>query len=98
MEIDFPSVGQLLAAVPVLGLVLALLNVWMSSRNERRRSQPVVIVHKRGDLVFAEQVERWVAQCVLKNEGGGPVRLDVLPERPPRRPQGQGRPGPPVQS
>src|SRR4051794_13119472 len=71
MEIDFPSVGQLLAAVPVLGLALALLNTWIGSRNERRRSQPVVIAHGRGHVLYARQVECWTAHCVLKNEGGG---------------------------
>jgi hypothetical protein len=35
-SVDLPSVGQLLAAVPVIGAMAALLNVWVSTRNERR--------------------------------------------------------------
>jgi hypothetical protein len=73
VDIDFPSVGQLLAAVPVLALAIALANVWVSTRNERRRTQPVVIAHARGHVLFVASVECWVARAVLKNEGGGPA-------------------------
>jgi hypothetical protein len=61
--IEFPSVGQLVAVVPVIGVLIALLNVWVSTRNERRRSQPVVIAHGVGSRRFAEKVAAFVPVC-----------------------------------
>jgi len=73
VDIEFPSVAQLLAAAPVLGLLIPLATVWLSARAERRRSQPVVIVHKRGHVLPGKDVGHWAVGCVVKNEGGGPA-------------------------
>jgi hypothetical protein len=71
--IDFPSVAQLLAAVPVIAALAALLNVWVSTRSERRRSQPVVIAHEWGPRKSAKNPADYYFDTYLKNEGGGPA-------------------------
>ena len=40
--------------------LIALLNVGVSTRNERRRSQPVVVVHGVGSRRFAEGLAAFV--------------------------------------
>src|SRR4051812_44942172 len=46
---DLPPANELwkyaLAAVPLGALLVAMTNAWLAARNERRRSQPVVIAH-----------------------------------------------------
>jgi hypothetical protein len=70
---DLPSAAQLLAAVPVIAATAALLNVRVLTRNERRRSQPVVVVHPRGRPSGQSDPSQWCVMCVLRNEGGGPA-------------------------
>lgn len=63
----------LLAAVPVGLLVAAAVNVWLSARNERRRTQPVLIAHEVRGAPFAGELGGWVYRSYLTNEGGGPA-------------------------
>jgi hypothetical protein len=65
---DFPSTTQLLAAVPVIGALAALLNVAVATRNERRRTQPIVIARRD-----ASSEEGPGHPIRLVNEGEGPA-------------------------
>jgi hypothetical protein len=75
--LDLPSLNDLwkiaLAVVPIGLLLAALTNAWLSARNERRRSQPVVIAHDEGGKPFSGEMGGWVTRSCLTNEGGGPA-------------------------
>lgn len=60
-----------LAAAPVVALLIGGAQAWLSARNERRRTQPVVICHERRSREFSANPGAWVAQVWLSNEGGG---------------------------
>jgi hypothetical protein len=66
--------------VPVGLLVIAAVSAWLSARNERRRTQPVVICNERASRTFSRDSVKWVTAVYLTNEGGGPafnVRLGL---------------------
>ena len=64
------------AAGTGLAAVAALIGVWFSQANERRRSQPIVIAHETSSRRFARDSENgaaWVVEAYLTSEGDGPA-------------------------
>jgi hypothetical protein len=62
----------LLAAAPLVGASFAGVNAYLNARNERRRSQPVVIAHEhRSALPDKDRPAEWVAEAWISNAGGG---------------------------
>jgi hypothetical protein len=58
------------AAVPVGLLLIAAINAWLSARNERARTQPVVICHESSSRSFSNHPDgAWVARVYLTNDG-----------------------------
>lgn len=74
---DWLAAATVALAVATLLLVLfTAVSVWLAGRSERRRTQPIVIVHGMGSTRFADDgreggelaLDAW-----LSNEGGGPA-------------------------
>src|SRR3954471_14124547 len=55
--------------------LFALLNVLVNARNERRRSQPIVVAHeaRRRHFTDSHQEGFWAVDAYVTSEGSGPA-------------------------
>lgn len=87
-----------LASVPLIAVLIAGTNAWLAARNERRRTQPVVITNEWRKRTFSDKAEAWTAAIYLTNESIGTafnVRCGLLMKGfsfPFRGPSSEGRP------
>lgn len=57
--------------VGIGGLLAAVMNVWLSVVNERKRTQPIVMTHQIGVRRFSERTHRFAVDVYITNEGSG---------------------------
>jgi hypothetical protein len=69
------KVQVVVASIAALTALIALTNVIVQLRNERRRTQPIVVAHGHGGRRFAPQssAAAWVVDAYLTSEGAGPA-------------------------
>lgn len=62
-----------IAALAALAALIALVNVWITSVNERRRSQPIIVAHEERGRHFAPSTTRsmWAVDAYLTSDGDG---------------------------
>lgn len=73
------TVGLVASAFAILGVIAAIVQIFLTQANERRRTQGIVIAHETRSRHFA-QGGGWKVEAHLTNEGQGPafnVRLGV---------------------
>lgn len=63
------------ACVPAVAATAAVAAVLVNPRNERRRTQPIVIAHERSPRRFAPGASgaAWAVEAYLTNDGAGPA-------------------------
>lgn len=63
------------AGIPGVAAFAAVMTVRLNIRNERRRTQPIVIAHEESPRRFARDGEQaaWVVTAYLTSEGAGPA-------------------------
>lgn len=69
------KIQLVIASITALAALIALANVVVQLRNERRRTQPIVIAHEAGSRRFAttSSPAAWVVDAYLTSEGAGPA-------------------------
>jgi len=67
------TISVVVGAVVLLGVVVAIFNVWTSFIQERRRTQPIVISHERHGRRLTDKSDYFGVGGYLTNEGGGPA-------------------------
>jgi hypothetical protein len=64
--------GIVVGAVTAVGvLIFAAVNAWLAVANERKRTQPIVMVNQVGGRRFVEGSKRFAVDVFLRNEGTG---------------------------
>jgi hypothetical protein len=69
------SFGQWLALVgagiALSGVLVAALNAWMATSNERKRAQPIVIAHEEHGRTFSNAPGHFAVAGYITNEASG---------------------------
>jgi hypothetical protein len=65
------KISLVLAAIAVVGLLVAVFNAWTAVVHERRRTQPIVISHEEHGRVFTDNSDYFAVGGFLTNESSG---------------------------
>jgi hypothetical protein len=58
-------------AAAVVGVGVAVVNAWLAIANERKRTQPIVMVNQKGGRGFGKRPGCFAVETYLTNEGSG---------------------------
>lgn len=75
------TIGLASASAAALAVLVGLANFWLSVRNERRRTQPIVIAHETRERHFSRVGTAWAVDAYMTSEGAGPafnVQIGVI--------------------